>query len=113
MVDDFDGIFDLNNLEMNLKRMFPERDLFPLTIEHPIFHTFYEIPTLDVTPPYQTGRPIFYGYPDDEGNLAMVVCYNNDVGDFWEWIDQPVYPLKPSSDALRLGINFILYSITH
>lgn len=114
MVDDFDGMPSLDNLERNLKRVFPERDIFPLAIGHPIFSTFYDIPTLDVTPPYEvSGPPLFYGYPDGKGNLAMIICYNNDVGDFWEWIDRPMYPLKPSTEALRLGINFIVYAMTH
>ena len=47
------------------------------------------------------------------GRLAMVICYANDVGDYWEFIDEPRYKLKPSAEALKLGINIALYSLTH
>jgi hypothetical protein len=43
----------------------------------------------------------------------MVICYANDVGDYWEFIDSPVYKLRPSAEALKLGVNIALYSMTH
>lgn len=43
----------------------------------------------------------------------MIICYNNDLANFWDWIDQPRYPLKPSVEAFRLGINFVVYAMTH
>jgi hypothetical protein len=43
----------------------------------------------------------------------MIICYANDVGDYWEFIDQPRYALKPSAEALKLGVNIALYSMTH
>jgi hypothetical protein len=35
------------------------------------------------------------------------------VGDYWEFIDEPRYAVKPSAEALKLGINFVLYAMTH
>ena len=43
----------------------------------------------------------------------MIINHDNDVGDFWEWIDQPIYPLAPSIEAVHLGINYIVYSMAH
>jgi hypothetical protein len=43
----------------------------------------------------------------------VMICFNNDVGDFWEKVDEPIYKLRPSAEALRLGINFVLYAMTH
>jgi len=114
MVDDFDGPYALENLRENLRRVFPDRDIFRLTIDHEIFHTFYDIDSHQIMSPYNVGADaVFYGYPDGRGGLAMIICHNNDVGDFWEWIDRPEYPLKPSAEALRLGINFFIYAMTH
>ena len=59
------------------------------------------------------GRAIFYGINNEKGDLAVVICFNNDIGDFWEWIDSRTYAVKPSAEALKLGINFILYAMTH
>jgi len=117
MIDDFYGGYELANFVSEMKRVFPTRDLVELSIEHPIFHTFYEIPTLGIIPPYkpyrQPGPPKFYGYFDDHGRMLMIINHNNDLGDFWEWIGQPRYPLEPSTVALRFGINYLIYTLSH
>lgn len=115
MVDDFDGYDDLSNWNWNLKQIYPDREMIPLTVDHPIFHTFYEITDLDVTAfAAANGWPVFFGYPTENGkDTSMIICFNNDIGDLWEWLDQPVYPLKPSAEGVRLGINFVLYALTH
>jgi hypothetical protein len=116
MIDDFDSQISLEHFLREMKRLFPDRDFPRLELEHPIFHTFYEIPTLAIDPPYNSrdgGRPAFYGYYDDRGELLMIINHNNDVGDFWEWIDQPRYPLQPSTEALRFGINYFVFALTH
>ena len=53
-----------------------------------------------------------HGYFDEKGRLVMIVNHNTDIGDFWEWIDQPMYPLEPSTEALRFGINYFMYAMT-
>ena len=114
MVDDFDSQYSLDWFSAQMKRVFPDRDFVRLTVEHPIFHTFYEVPTLEVESPYvYSGPATFYGYFDESGRLSMIINHNNDIGDFWEWIDQPVYPLGPSTEALRFGVNYFIYSLTH
>ena len=100
--------------ENEMRRVFPNRAPVELTVDNSIFHTFYDMPTLEVQPPYpQTGPTRFVGYYDEHGRLIMLLNANNDMGDFWEWIDQPEFPLPPSTEALRFGINYFLYSLTH
>jgi hypothetical protein len=114
MVDDFDTQYELDWLANQLRLAFPGRNIVELTIDHPIFHTFYEMPTLQVSSPYPNeGPPKFYGYYDEKGRLLMIINHNTDIGDFWEWIDQPMYPLEPSTEALRFGVNYFMYSMTH
>ena len=113
VMDDFDGPQDLAVLQRQLRRAFPEREMVRLTIEHPIFHMFYDIDALNVTSPYLVGgEAVFYGLMNDRGNISIIACYNNDLEDFWDWIDQARYPLKPSIEAFRLGIDFVLYAMT-
>jgi len=113
ITDDFDES-SLIWFTKEMKKVFPDRPFVELTIDHPAFHTFYEIPTLDITPPYpQQGPTRFLGYYDDHGRLCMILNPNNDLGDYWEWIDQPEYPLPPSTEALRFGVNYLIYSLTH
>jgi hypothetical protein len=114
VVDDFDGAWQWKQFESQMKRAFPDRSLFPLTLDHEVFHTYYDIEDLKVWGPYVPGAdPIFYGFNNSRGDLAMVVCFNNDFANFWDWIDDRRYPLKPSSEAFRMGINFVLYAKTH
>jgi hypothetical protein len=113
VVDDLDG----DNLEWfadQMKMVFPDRGFVELSLDNPIFHTLYDIKTLDIEPPYpQRGTPKFYGYLDDHGRISVVIDHNNDMGDFWEWIDEPRYPLAPSTEGLRFGLDYVLYSLTH
>jgi hypothetical protein len=117
MVDDFYGEWEFDNFKSEMRRVFPERNFVELSIEHPIFHTFYDIPKLEATGLSKPGRSrspaTYHGYYDDKGRLLMIINHDNDLGDFWEWIDQPMYPLAPSTEALRLGVNYFIYSMTH
>jgi hypothetical protein len=114
VVDDFDGSWQMEQFRSQMFRAFPDRNLMRLTPEHEIFHTFFDIDELDIWAPYVPGaEPIFYGFPNSRGDLAMIACFNNDFANFWDWIDQRRYPLKPSSEAFRMGINFVIYAMTH
>jgi hypothetical protein len=114
LVDDFDGPAQFGQLRRQLERAFPERPLFPLTIDHPVFRIFFQIDALNIVAPYLVGGdPVFYGFSNAQGELAMVACFNNDLANFWDWIDRRAYPLKPSVEAFRLGINFAMYAMTH
>jgi hypothetical protein len=74
MIDDFDSQWSLDWFQSQMRRVFPERNFVDLTIDHPIFHTFYEIPTLDLESPYDYGaKPRFYGYYDEKGRLLMII----------------------------------------
>ena len=39
--------------------------------------------------------------------------FNSDMGDAWEWADDPRYPAKFSDLAIRLGVNYVVYAMTH
>lgn len=117
MQDDFggqgQGPWEFETARQNLRRAFPDREMFELPGSHSIFHAFYDINSLNTVHP-MTGVPsIFLGFPDGRGGTAMIVCYNNDVGDYWEFLDNPRYALDPSTEAVRLGVNFALYAMTH
>jgi hypothetical protein len=114
VMDDFDGARDLATLQRNLHRAFPDRDLVRLTIDHDVFNVFYRIDALNIMSPYLVdGEPLFYALFNQEGRISVVACYNNDLENFWDYIDRGEYPLKPSIEAFRLGINFVIYSMSH
>lgn len=112
--DDFDGARDWYNFERCMKQVFQDRHLEKLTQDHPVFHCFYDIPTLDMVPPYaMAGRPVFYGLSDDKGRLQAVANFNNDIGDFWEWSDESFIPINLSNEAYKFGVNYVMYALTH
>jgi hypothetical protein len=50
---------------------------------------------------------------DDKGRIVVAICHNSDVGDAWEWADSPQYPERAASLAYRIGINYVIYGMTH
>lgn len=113
IADDFDGD-SLQWFQGQMSKAFPERTFVKLTVDHPVFHTFYDVPTLDTKPPYpQRGNPDYYGMFDVKGRLCFILNHNNDMGDFWEWIDQPEYDLAASTEGLRFGVDYLMYAMTH
>jgi hypothetical protein len=57
--------------------------------------------------------PYVRGIFDDAGRLMVLINWNTDLGDAWEWADDPHYPLKFSTYAFEIGINFIVYAMTY
>jgi hypothetical protein len=58
-------------------------------------------------------EPMIFGISDDVGRLMVLITYNSDLGDAWEWMDLPCYPEKYSGQAYRMGINFMIYAMSH
>ena len=117
LVDDFRNAGQMRNFEYYVKRAFPEPEyqMKPLDITHPIFNCFFSIKTLDVRPPYDRGKPQFLGFEDKHGRLMMIINYNNDVSDYWQWSGDPYQPL-PAEDtqgAYKFGVNYVFYALTH
>jgi len=113
LVDDFRGRYHFDNFRFQLKKVYPDRDLVPLDINNPIFHSFFDIDTLDIPPPYGFNAVEFWGLLDAKGNLQMIVNYNNDLSEIWEWLDKGEMSLHDSVTALQLGTNYLIYSMTH
>jgi hypothetical protein len=70
----------------------------------------YRRPTFEQ---YDSRDPRIYGISDYTGRLLVVVTYNSDLGDAWEYMDEKCYPEKYSGQAYRLGMNFIVYAMSH
>jgi hypothetical protein len=115
--DDFDGEPEWRNLVRQMKAVLPDHDFIRLDVSHPIFHSFYSLRTLDVPHPMLDGiEPIFYGLFDDnrpDGRMMAIANFNNDIGDYWEWSAEGLYGDAPTVDAYRLGVNYLVYEMTH
>ena len=122
IVDDFkptgfNGCNCWEHFEANMKRVLPESHFFEMEASHPVFHSFFEIPSLDIVPQaYNAGRPIFRGLFEDNDRskrLQMIVNYNTDISQFWEWSSVGLRPIDQTNEAYKLGVNYIIYGMTH
>jgi hypothetical protein len=114
IVDDFRGDREFYNFRYQMKRVFPNRSLEELPRSHPIWTCFYDISKVMIEPPYSKFlTPQYFGISDDSGRLMMVVNYNNDISDYWEWSDDPMTPIDQSNEAYKYGVNYVMYALTH
>src|SRR5262245_35276051 len=124
--DDFWGLDEFQNFQRQMKKVFPDRSMEELPLTHDVFHTFYDVDQVMQIPnvnnacsggrtwedPSDT-RPRVFGIKDDTGRVMVLITYNSDLGDAWEWMDEPCYPVKYSGQAYRMGLNFIIYAMSH
>ena len=125
LIDDFHGKRAWKRFYEQLKKVFPEREPENIPISHPLFQCFYQINELMQIPgsgsarrgrTYEGGNasPVqCLGVYDDNGRLMMMINFNTDLGDAWEHAADSFYPRKYSDMAFKLGINAVIYSLTH
>src|SRR5262245_46719441 len=112
MCDDFRA-HDLVNLELEMKRVFPNREMTRMQLSHQVFKSFYDIDSLEMAPPYDNYIPEFWGLSDEKGRLIMIANQNNDFGEFWEYVDRGEMPFKPGAQSFKFGVNYLIYAMTH
>ena len=122
MADDFHGTLEWSVFEKSMQLVFPDRPIVEIPDSDPIFHTVF-----DLTQRYQiTGAEhLRVGYKndgrvahwraiyDDKGRIMVAISFNSDIGDSWEWQDDPRYPVKYSDLGIRIGVNYVVYAMTH
>ncbi len=124
LADDTHGDYEWESLARGLEMIFPDRPIEDLSNADEIFHTMYDLGEkfqIHGTRFIWGGRPYspdsvvpkWRAIRDDQGRIVVAICHNSDVGDAWEWADSPDYPEKETSLAYRIGIDDILYSMTH
>ncbi|GMR12079.1 MAG: hypothetical protein BMS9Abin29_0266 [Gemmatimonadota bacterium] len=128
VIDDFWGPREWANFEHQMAQVLPGYPIVALSQDHEIFSTFYEITELLQVPNVRNGwasvnggstaecfgcLPQVKGIYDENGRLMVVINFNTDLGDAWEWADDPYYPLKFSTYAYEMGVNMIVYAMSH
>jgi Domain of unknown function (DUF4159) len=119
--DDFRGDFrgggGWENFAANLQRVLPGVRFVEMEPTHPVFHSFFEIDTFDIIPQsYDAGRPVIRGVFEDNDptkRLMAIINFNTDVSDFWEFSATGFRPIDESNQAYKLGVNYIIYGMTH
>jgi hypothetical protein len=124
LIDDFWGTEEWANFEYEIRRVLPEYPIVELPLDHEVFRTVYQIKEVLQVPSIGNVRwgqywerdgftPHVRGIFDDDGRLLVGIVWNSDLGDAWEWAEQPIYPVDRSTFAFQMGINFIVYSMSH
>ena len=132
MVDDFHGSEPYRGLNewqvfvASMSKVFPDRPIVDIPDNDPIFHTIYDLDDRFQVPGWQwtrsgityekgeTGRPPHWrAIYDDKGRIMVAICHNMDLGDAWEWSDDPRYPEKWAGLAYRIAVNYFTYDLTH
>lgn len=124
VLDDFWGTEEWGRFEQSMSRVFPDRPIVEIDDEDAIFHTVYDLNERYQIPGQWGLRrgtmyrndgsiPYWRGIYDDHGRVMVAMFFNSDVGDSWEWADDPNYPEKYSALGIRLGVNYVIYSLSH
>ena len=113
--DDFRGDH-WSNLEAQMRKVFPGLSWIELDAVHPVYHSFFDINSLEYDQVYPGHTPVFFGLFEDnnpDGRLLSVANHNNDIGEYWEYSDTGWLPIDLSNEAFKLGVNYIMYALTH
>jgi Domain of unknown function (DUF4159) len=101
----------------NVKRVFPNAKFFEMDPADPVFHSFFEVTSLDNFPQaYTSGKAVFRGIYEDNDptkRLLMIVNYNTDISQYWEWSGRGFRPFDDTNEAYKLGVNYLIYGLTH
>jgi hypothetical protein len=124
MVDDFHGTADWERFMAGMRQVLPDRPVEDLSDNDEIFHVLFDLGVRFQVPGEQyvwTGRtyekdgyvPKWRAIRDEKGRIIVAICHNMHLGDAWEWADTPDYPERFASMAFRVGMNYVIYGMTH
>jgi hypothetical protein len=103
--------------EANIRRLLPDARIVEMDPAHKIFHAFFEIKSLkDFPQAYNAGHPVFRGVfldNDPTKRLLMIINYNTDISQYWEWSGRGIRPFDDTNEAYKLGVNYLIYAVTH
>jgi hypothetical protein len=125
VADDFHGRTEWQVFEERMKQVFPDRPILDIPDSDAIFHTVYDLDEKYQVPgAAHLGAGSKNGHEggvgahwraiyDDKGRIMVAISYNSDIGDAWEWADDAQYPEKFAGFAIRLGVNYVVYAMSH
>jgi len=104
------------NFERNIRKAFPSAVLVDLDASNPVFHSFFEVSEETIPNAYDIGRPMIRGLFEDNDpskRLMAVANYNSDISQFWQFSATGFRPVSESNEAYKLGVNYVIYGMTH
>jgi hypothetical protein len=114
--DDFEGEAQWDNMARQMARALPLHRWVEIDVSHPIFHSFFEMKRIDFPHPLVNVIPTYFALfekNDKTGRIIALANYNNDLAEYWEWSATGMFPVDTTSEAYKLGVNYIIYGLTH
>jgi hypothetical protein len=122
-VDDFHNEREWANFMAGIHQIYPGAEAEELSDDDPAFHVLFDlkdrirVPGANVVHGSGIERggvvPHWRALRDEKGRMFVAISFNQDVGDGWEFADDPEYPERSASQAMRLGTNYVMYAMTH
>lgn len=123
MVDDFHNDREWATFMDGIRQIYPQADVEEMQPSDPIFQTLFDtrkltrVPGQNVVHGSQVERggevPHWRAIRDAKGHIVVVIGFNMDIGDGWEFADDPDYPEIYSTEAIRTGLSYAIYALTH
>jgi len=117
--DDFGTPDQWYNVVQQFQRVLPKAKILPLAPDHPIFDSFFKIDVQNIpwsrTAAYR-GIPQYFAIFEDNDPKKRpyaIFNYNLDIGESWEFSDEGFEPVASSNEAYKLGVNYLIYALTH
>lgn len=124
MIDDFHGSREWHNFVSVMRGLFPQRKIVSLEQDSVVFNVHFDIGERQQIPgirsimnnrTWEKGgiQPGWFGILDDHGRVMVAINFNQDIGDAWEHADDAIYPEPFTALAYRMGVNYVVYAMTH
>jgi hypothetical protein len=124
LLDDFWGTPEWNQFMESMRKVFPDRPILEIPDDDPVLRTVYTLRERKIVPGQWGLRrgtlyrndgsvPHWRAIYDDRNRMLVAMYFNSDVGDSWEWADDPNYPEEYATLGVQLGVNFVVYGLTH
>jgi len=130
-VDDFWGEWAWEQWVEEISRVLPPRDypIVDIPIGHPVFRSQFVVTKLPQIPSInywsrtggetsergaESAIPDIRGISDSHGRLMVLMTHDTDISDAWEReAADPRFFYQFSPDGYAVGINVVLYALTH
>ena len=113
--DDFElGQWD--NMSAEVGRALPGHHWMEIDASHPIFRSYFLVDDIYVPHPFVRVTPNYQAIFEDNdptGRMMVLANHNSDLAEYWEWSPEGFFPVDPTNDAFRLGVNYIVYAMMH
>jgi hypothetical protein len=126
LCDSFFGTEEWESFNKGMKRILPDEAALDIADDDPIFRTVYNLKDRhqvgnfrsmlrDSSRPFRADGSVAHwrGIRDEQGRIVVAMAFNSDLGDSWQLADEPRYPEKYSALGLRVGVNYVIYAMSH